>query len=138
MIFLYVTYAVLDEHVSPTYTQPVSSLQWEGLTFLFKDALYPIAVQEDIECKKWITRGTDREQPPDNTHLLQSLQLYNIFQKGPAIFWYLNDFVLFTKYHTTNKCTNCMSFILNHFFKTLFIAPTCFDSISLIIIREHI
>ena len=44
----------------------------------------------------------------------------------------------FTKYHTTNKCTNCMSFILNHFFKTLFIAPTCFDSISLIIIREHI
>ena len=22
-------------------------------------------------------------------------------------------------YHTTNKCTNCMSFILNHFFKTL-------------------
>ena len=43
----------------------------------------------------------------------------------------------FTKYHTTNKCTNCMSFILNHFFKTLFTAPTCFDSISLIIIREH-
>ena len=26
-----------------------------------------------------------------------------------------------TKYHTTNKCTNCMSFILNHFFKTLFL-----------------
>ena len=25
----------------------------------------------------------------------------------------------FTNYHTTNKCTNCMSFILNHFFKTL-------------------
>ena len=25
----------------------------------------------------------------------------------------------FTKYHTTNKCTNCMSFILNYFFKTL-------------------
>ena len=23
----------------------------------------------------------------------------------------------FTKYHTTNKCTNCMSFILNHFLK---------------------
>ena len=44
----------------------------------------------------------------------------------------------FTKYHTTNKCTNCMSFILNHFFKTLFTAPACFDSISLIIIREHI
>ena len=44
----------------------------------------------------------------------------------------------FTKYHTTNKCTNCMSFILNHFFKTLFTAHTCFDSISLIIIREHI
>ena len=44
----------------------------------------------------------------------------------------------FTKYHTTNKCTNCMSFILNHFLKTLFTAPTCFDSISLIIIREHI
>ena len=36
------------------------------------------------------------------------------------------------KYQTTNKCTNCMSFILNHFFKTLFTAPTCFDSISLI------
>jgi len=44
----------------------------------------------------------------------------------------------FTKYHTINKCTNCMSFILNHFFKTLFTAPTSFDSISLIIIREHI
>ena len=41
----------------------------------------------------------------------------------------------FTIHHTTNKCTNCMSFILNHFFKTLFTAPTCFDSISLIIIR---
>jgi len=27
--------------------------------------------------------------------------------------------VWFTKYHVTNKCTNCMSFILNHFFKTL-------------------
>ena len=39
---------------------------------------------------------------------------------------------LFTKHHITNKCTNCMSFILNHFFKTLFTAPTCFDSISLI------
>ena len=36
-----------------------------------------------------------------------------------------------TKYHTTNKCTNCMSFILNHFFKTLFTAPTCFDSVCL-------
>ena len=23
---------------------------------------------------------------------------------------------IFTKYHITNKCTNCMSFILNHFF----------------------
>ena len=44
----------------------------------------------------------------------------------------------FTKYHTTNKRTNCISFILNHFFKTLFTAPTCFDSISLIIIREHV
>ena len=44
----------------------------------------------------------------------------------------------FTNHHTTNKCTNCMSFILNHFFKTLFTAPACFDSISLIIIREHI
>ena len=43
-----------------------------------------------------------------------------------------------TKYHTNNKCTNCMSFILNHFFKTLFTDPTYFDSISLIIIREHI
>jgi len=31
-----------------------------------------------------------------------------------------------------------VSFILNHFFKTLFTAPTCFDSLSLIIIREHI
>jgi hypothetical protein len=29
-----------------------------------------------------------------------------------------------------------MSFISNHFFKTLFTAATCFDSISLIIIRE--
>jgi len=47
----YATYAVLDENVSPPYTQPVSSLQWEGLTFLFKDALYPVAGQEDIECK---------------------------------------------------------------------------------------
>ena len=45
---------------------------------------------------------------------------------------------IFTKYHITNKCTNCLSFILNHFFKTLFTAPTCFDSISLVIIREHI
>ena len=27
----------------------------------------------------------------------------------------------FTKYPTTNKSTNCMSFILNHFFKTLFL-----------------
>jgi len=31
-----------------------------------------------------------------------------------------------------------MSFTLNHFFKTLFPAATCFDSTSLIIIREHI
>ena len=46
--------------------------------------------------------------------------------------------VQFPKYHTKNKCVNCMSFILNHFFKTLFTAPTCFDNISLIIIREHI
>ena len=44
----------------------------------------------------------------------------------------------FTNHHTTNKCTNCMSFILNHFFKTLFTAPIRFDTISLIIIREHI
>ena len=51
---------------------------------------------------------------------------------------YRTKSVAFTKYHTNNKCTNCMSFILNHFFKTHFTAPTCFDSISLIIIREHI
>ena len=45
----------------------------------------------------------------------------------------------FTNHHTTNKYTNCVSFILNHFFKTLFTAPTYFDSIWLIIIiREHI
>jgi len=49
-----------------------------------------------------------------------------------------NKLKTFTKYHTTNKCTNCMSFILNHFFKTLFTTPKCFDSISFIIIREHI
>jgi len=30
-----------------------------------------------------------------------------------------NYTIIFTKYHTTNKCTNCMSFILNHYFKTL-------------------
>ena len=47
-------------------------------------------------------------------------------------------FVLYANYHKTNKCTNCMSFIFNSLFKTLFTAPTCFDSISLIIIREHI
>jgi hypothetical protein len=51
-IFLYATYAVLEEHVSPPFTKPVSLLQWEGLTFLFKDALYPIAGQEEIECKE--------------------------------------------------------------------------------------
>ena len=37
----------------------------------------------------------------------------------------------------TNALIVCHLF-LNHFFKTLFTAPTCFDSISLIIIREHI
>ena len=37
----------------------------------------------------------------------------------------------------TNALIVCNLF-LNHFFKTLFTAPTCFDSISLIIIREHI
>jgi len=52
MIFLCATYAVLDEHVSPPYAQPVSVLQWKGLTFLSKDALYRIAVQEDIECEE--------------------------------------------------------------------------------------
>jgi len=51
---------------------------------------------------------------------------------------YLSNNAVSTKYHTTNKCTNCMSFILNQLFKTLFIAPTCFDNLSLIIIREHI
>ena len=30
------------------------------------------------------------------------------------------------------ECTYCMSFILNHFFYNTFTAPTCFDSISLI------
>ena len=28
-------------------------------------------------------------------------------------------YTIFTKCHITNKCTNCMSFVLNHFFKTL-------------------
>ena len=37
----------------------------------------------------------------------------------------------------TNALIVCHLF-LNHLFKTLFTAPTCFDSISLIIIREHI
>ena len=37
----------------------------------------------------------------------------------------------------TNALIVCNLF-LNHFFKTLFTAPTCFDSISFIIIREHI
>ena len=33
---------------------------------------------------------------------------------------YLFDLVKYIlDHHTTNKCTNCMSFILNHFFKTL-------------------
>ena len=51
--------------------------------------------------------------------------------------WFVERRLRVTKYHITNRHTNCMSFILNHFFKTL-IAPICFDSISLIIIREHI
>jgi len=37
----------------------------------------------------------------------------------------------------TNALIVCHLF-LNNFFKTFFTAPTCFDSISLIIIREHI
>ena len=28
-------------------------------------------------------------------------------------------YTMFTNHHTTHKCTNCMSFILNRFFKTL-------------------
>jgi len=32
----------------------------------------------------------------------------------------LNIPSVFTNHHTTKKCTNCMSFILNHLFKTLF------------------
>ena len=28
-------------------------------------------------------------------------------------------YITTANHHTTNKCTNCMSFILNHFFKTL-------------------
>ena len=38
----------------------------------------------------------------------------------------------------TNALIVCHLLILNHLFKTIFTAPTCFDSISLIIIREHI
>ena len=68
------------------------------------------------------------------------LRHWRRYMKTCKSFWttHLELNLWFTKYHTTNKCTNCMSFILNHFFKTLFTAPTCFDSISLIIIREHI
>ena len=63
-----------------------------------------------------------------------------LLSKGYAVLYLLllRASCRFTKYHTTNKCTNCMSFILKHFFKTLFTAPICFDSITLIIIREHI
>ena len=43
-----------------------------------------------------------------------------------------------TNHHTTNKCTNCMSFILNHFFKTLSMLLHVSIAYRLIIIREHI
>ena len=85
MIFLYATFAVLEEHVSPPYTQQVPLLQSAGSTFLFKDAPYPIAVQENTEYKEAELTDIDSEQPPQNTHLLQSLQSYSIFQKGPII-----------------------------------------------------
>ena len=70
------------------------------------------------------------------TECLNIIQINLVFKGNPHG---IDNLVWgFTKYHKTNKCTNCMSFILNRFFKTLFTAPTCFDSISLIIIREQI
>ena len=51
---------------------------------------------------------------------------YNCYNAKPPkctpdklIFLFVYIITYFTNYHTTNKCTNCMSFILNHFFKTL-------------------
>ena len=41
----------------------------------------------------------------------------------------------FTKYHTTNKCTNCMSFILNHFFKNKWHTISAF--VGCVIISVH-
>ena len=71
-------------------------------------------------------------------HQCSSLKLVLKVHLLLSSYWNLDLPRNLTKYQITNKCTNCMSFILNHFFKTLFTAPTCFDSISLIIIREHI
>ena len=48
---------------------------------------------------------------------------------------HLVDSIIITK--PTNALIVCNLF-LNHFFKNSFTAPTCFDSILLIIIREHI
>ena len=47
---------------------------------------------------------------------------YTVLLVFCELLWALNSVtkgIKISKYHITNKCTNCMSFILNHFFKTL-------------------
>ena len=57
----------------------------------------------------------------------KSIKMYKTLNTFLSIYkyWYFLSLLFhrvscrFTKYHIISKCTNCMSFILNHFFKTL-------------------
>ena len=75
---------------------------------------------------KWsVSLEADRHSTGQETHHNSWNKFQNHFHKNlppdPVLNWMTPLSLLlhrascrFTKYHTTNKCTNCMSFILNH------------------------
>ena len=85
MIFRYATYAVVDEHVSPPSAQPVSVLQWEGLTFLFKDALLSYSSSRRHWMRGSGSCGVQTVNSHQITHIFYKVYSYTAyFKKAPT------------------------------------------------------
>ena len=88
----------------PCYTER----QWQTSKLFFCSGKYfrtdlPVGIPDSKFCSVW----------------LHVLSLHKQRVSGTLSILLHRASCRFTNHHTTNKCTNCMSFSLNHFFKTL-------------------
>ena len=106
--FLFIAAAFDISHKRSTQPQAKQRLQWR----------YGYA-RQDVEDTDWFASGSG---PPVESSTFSPLSRRPTTPHplketlGRICLLFHRTSCRFTKYHTANKCTNCMSFMLNHFF----------------------